>query len=127
MDDWVHLETQALLEDLNEQIRLQHEADDPFTKHIVYTPTNPIQEVTEVNGTQEPIRKQKANSEIPPDRHEQQLKEKLALPLPMENMGKPLPQRTNNRHSEIPPTDRDVRSKPPAYTARANTTRWQIN
>ena len=81
----------------------------------------------EVNGNQESIRKQKANSEIPPDRHKQQLEEKLALPLPVENMGKPLPQRTNNRRSEIPPTDRDVRSKPPAYTARANTTRRQIN
>ena len=55
------------------------------------------------------------------------LEEKLASPLPVENTGKPLPQRMNNRHSEIPPTDRDVRSKPPAYTARANTTRWQIN
>ena len=38
--NWVHLETQALLEDLNEEIRLQNEADDPFTKHIVYAPTN---------------------------------------------------------------------------------------
>ena len=42
-------------------------------------------------------------------------------------MSKPLPQCTNNKHSEILPKDRDVRSKPPAYTARANTTRWQIN
>ena len=33
----------------------------------------------------------------------------------------------NNRRSEILPTDRDVRSKPPVYTVRANTTRQQIN
>ena len=65
--NWVHLETQALLEDLNEEIRLQNKADDPLTKHIVYTPTNSIQEAMEVHGSQEPIRKQKANSEIPPD------------------------------------------------------------
>ena len=125
--NWVHLETQALLEDLNEEIRLQNKVDNPFTNHIVYAPTNSIQEATEVHGSQEPIRKQKATGEIPPDRHEQQPEEKLASPLPMENTGKPLPQHTNNKYSEIPPTDRDVRSKPPAYTATANTTRRQIN
>ena len=124
--NWIHLETQALLEDLNEEIRLQNEADDPFTNHIVYAPTNSTQEVTEVHGGQEQIRKQKDTSEISPGRHKQQPEEKLASPLPMENTSKPLPQCMNNRRSEIPPTDRDVRSKPPAYTARANTTRRQI-
>ena len=125
--NWVHLETQALLEDLNEEIRLQNEADNPFTNHIVYAPTNLIHEVTEIHGSQEPIRKQKATGKILPGRHEQQPEEKLASPLPMENTSKPLPQHMNNKRSEIPPTDRDVRSKPPAYTTRANTTRWQIN
>ena len=38
--NWVHVETQALLEDLNEEIRLQNKADDPCTNHIVYTPKN---------------------------------------------------------------------------------------
>ena len=37
---WIHLETQALLEDLNEEVRLQNEVDDPFTRDIVYTPLN---------------------------------------------------------------------------------------
>ena len=27
--NWIHLETQALLEDLNEEIRLQNKADNP--------------------------------------------------------------------------------------------------
>ena len=125
--NWVHLETQALLEDLNEESRLQNKADEPFTNHIVYAPINLIHEATEVHGSQEPIRKQKATDKIPPGRCEQQPEEKLASPLPMENTDKPLPQCTNNKHSEILPTDRDVRSKPPAYTTRANTTRWQIN
>ena len=36
--NWIHLETQALLEDLNEEIRLQNEADDPLHKtHSVRT------------------------------------------------------------------------------------------
>ena len=38
--NWVHVETQALLEDLNEEIRLQNKADDPCTNHIVYAPKN---------------------------------------------------------------------------------------
>ena len=33
--NWINIETQALLEDLNEEIKLQNEVDDPFTKHIV--------------------------------------------------------------------------------------------
>ena len=33
---WIHQETCALLEDLNEEIRLQNNGDDPFTKDIVY-------------------------------------------------------------------------------------------
>ena len=81
--NWVHLETQALLEDLNEEIRLLNEVDDPFTNHIVYAPTNLIHKATEIHGSQEPIRKQKAASEILPGRYEQQLEEKLASPLPI--------------------------------------------
>ena len=89
--NWIHLETQALLEDLNEEIRLQNEVNDPFTNHIVYTPTNSTQEATEVHGGQEYTRKQKDTGEISPGKSEQQLEEKLASPLPMENMSKPLP------------------------------------
>ena len=33
---WIHQETCALLEDLNEEMRLQNDEDDPFTKNIVY-------------------------------------------------------------------------------------------
>ena len=29
---WIHQETHALLEDLNEGVRLQNDMDDPFTK-----------------------------------------------------------------------------------------------
>ena len=121
--NWIHLETQALLEDLNKEIRLQNKADDPSTKHIVSALTNSVQGAMEVHSSQEPITKQKAKDEILPDRHE----EKLASPLPMENTSKSLPQCTNSQHSEILSTVRDDRSKPPAYTARVNTTRWQIN
>ena len=125
--NWIHMETQALLEDLNEEIKLQNTADDPFTKHIVYAPTQLTQKPMKFHENQEPIRKQKANSEIPPSRHEWQTEEKLASPLPTENMSKPLPQRTNNPRGEIPPTTRDVRSKPSTYTTGVGNTRRQIN
>ena len=62
--NWIHMETQALLEDLNEEIKLQNTADDPFTKHIVYAPTQSTQKPMEFHDNQEPVRKQKANSEI---------------------------------------------------------------
>ena len=55
--NWIHVETQALLEDLNEEIKLQNEADDPFTKYIIYAPTKSIQKPTEFQNNQEPIRK----------------------------------------------------------------------
>ena len=45
--NWIHMETQALLEDLNEEIKLQNTADDPFTKTYclcIYTVN------TEANG-----------------------------------------------------------------------------
>ena len=42
----IHMETQALLEDLNEEIKLQNTADDPFTKHCLCTYTVN----TEANG-----------------------------------------------------------------------------
>ena len=115
--NWIHMETQAMLEDLNEATRLQNKLDDPFSQHIVYAPTQSAQRPREFQTSREPARKDRANSEIPPDRHEQQLEEKLASPLPIEYMSKPLPQRINNRCGEIPPVIRDVRSKPPMYTA----------
>ena len=115
--NWIHMETQAMLEDLNEEIRLQNEADDPFLQHIVYAPTQSAQRPREFQTSREPAGKYRANSEILPDRHEQQLEEKLASPLPIEYMSKPLPQRINNRCGEIPAVIRDVRSKPPMYTA----------
>ena len=73
--NWIHMETQALLEDLNEEIKLQNTkiqntADDPFTKHIVYAPTQSTQKPREFHDSQQPVRKQKANSEIPPSRDE---------------------------------------------------------
>ena len=121
--NWIHVETQALLADLKEEIKLQNEADDPFTQHIVYAPTKSIQRPTQFKNNQEPIRKHKVNSQIPPDGHEQQLEEKLASPLLIENMSKPLPQCTNDRCGEIQATIRGVRSKPMAYTTRAGNTR----
>ena len=93
----------------------------------MYPPTKSIQEPTEAHSSQEFTRKQKAKGEIPPNRHKPQTEEKLASPLPTENTSKPLPQHINNRRSKILPATRDVRSKPPAYTTRTNTTRWQIN
>ena len=125
--NWIHMETQALLEDLNEEIKLQNTADDPFTKHIVYAPTQSTQKTIEFQDSQQPVRKQIVNSEIPPSRQERQIEEKLASPLLTENTGKPLPQHTNNQRGKIPPTTRDVRNKPPTYTARTNNTRRQIN
>ena len=94
--NWIHMETQALLEDLNKEIKLQNTADDPFTKHIIYAPTQSTQKPREFHDNQEPVRKQKASSEIPPSRQERQIEEKLASPLLTENTSKPLPQRTNN-------------------------------
>ena len=93
--NWIHMDTQAMLEDLSEEIRLQNEADDPFSQHIVYAPIKSVQPM-EFQSNQEPVRKHRTNNEILPDRHEQQLEEKLALPLPIENMSKPLPQHINN-------------------------------
>ena len=122
-----HMKTQAMLEDLNEEIRLQNEVDDPFSQHIVYAPTQSAQKPREFQNSREPTGKRSANSKILPGRHEQQLEEKLASPLPIEYMNKPLQQHINNRRGEIPPVIRDVRSKPPTYTTRASNTRRQIN
>ena len=72
--NWIHLETQALLEDLNEEIRLQNEADDPFIKDIVYAPTNSVQKTREDPTNQEFIKKKKFNSKILPHRPKQHLK-----------------------------------------------------
>ena len=101
-----------MLEDLNEEIRLQNEADDPFSQHVVYAPTQSVQRPREYQNSRELAGKHKANSEISPDGHEQQLEEKLASPLLIEYTSKPLLQCINNRCGEIPPVIRDVRSKP---------------
>ena len=81
---WIHKETHALLEDLNKEIRLQNETDNPFTKNIVYA--------TENHHT----------SEIPPDEHIQQHEEKFASPLSMKKTNIPLPQWVDS-HSKILP------------------------
>ena len=91
-----------MLEDLNEEITLQEEADDPFTQHIVYAPTKSVQKPMKYQSNQEPVRKHRTNSEISPARNEQQLEEKLASPLLIENASKPLLQCINNRCAEIP-------------------------
>ena len=62
------METQALLEDLNKEIKLQNTVDDPFTKHIIYAPMQSTQKTIELQDGQQPVRKHKANSEIPPGR-----------------------------------------------------------
>ena len=100
--NWIHLETQALLEDLNEEVRLQNEADDPFMKHIVYAPTSAIQGVAEGHSSQ-----QRVSTKIPLNRYEQQPEEKLASPLLVENTNNLLPQCI--KCSEILPV-REVRS-----------------
>ena len=125
--NWIHMETHAMLEDLNEEIKLQYAADDPFTQHIVYAPINSIQKPIEHQDIHEPLGRDRINSEISPTEGEQQLEEKLASLLPIEVAGKPLSQRANNRHGEIPPVMREIRSKPPTHTARKNNTRRQIN
>ena len=94
--NWIHMETHAMLEDLNEEIKLQDAADDLFTQHIVYAPINSVQEPIEHQGIQEPLGRDRINSEISLAEGEQQLEEKLASPLPTEVAGKPLPQRANN-------------------------------
>ena len=71
---WVHQETHALLEDLNEEMRLQNDRDDPFTKNIVYA--------TDTCHT----------SEILPNEYPQQLEDKLASPLSSNKASAPLPQ-----------------------------------
>ena len=68
--NWIHMETQALLEDLNKEIKLQNTADDPFTKHIIYAPTQSTQKTIELQDSQQPVRKHKGNSEILPGRQE---------------------------------------------------------
>ena len=125
---WIHLETQALLEDLNEEIRLQNEADEPFTRNIVYAPTNSVLKKAEFPINYESRNKMKITGKIPPHRPEQPLEEKFASPLPVENLSNPLPQRTGHRRSEILSIikeNKEIRSKPPAYT-RSTATR-QIN
>ena len=106
---WIHQETHALLEDLNEEIRLQNNKDDLFTKNIIYA--------TSSHHT----------SEISP---KEQLEEKLTSPLSSRKANFPPPQRMNGRRGEIPPENkeiRDIRGKPPAHNTRTNNTRCQIN
>ena len=125
--NWIHMETHAMLEDLNEEIKLQDAADDLFTQHIVYAPINPVQEPIKCQDIQEPLGRDRVNSEISPEEGEQHLEERLASPLLTEVAGKPLPQHVDNQCSEIPLVMRETRSKPPAHTARKNTSRRQIN
>ena len=109
---WIHQETHALLEDLNEEMRLQNDGDDPFTKNVVYA--------TDTCHT----------SEILPKEYQQQLEDKLASLLSSNKAIPPLPQRVTNRHCEILPINkenRDMRGKPPVYSVRNNNTRCQIN
>ena len=129
--NWIHLETQALIEDLNEEIRLQNETDDPFTQNIVYAPINLIQETREIFNNQELTEMKQLSSEILP--HEQHKEDKLTSAIPEEKISNQLPQRTNYRHkrrqenSKIPPPNKDIRSKPPVHTMRTQGTRQQIN
>ena len=87
---WIHQETRALLEDLDEEIRLQNERDDPFTKNVVYA--------TDTQYT----------SEISPEEYPQQTEDKLASPLVIDQTIPPLPQRITHRNSEIPPKAREL-------------------
>ena len=125
--NWIHMETHAMLEDLNEEIRLQDTADDPFTQHIVYAPINQVQELMEHQDIEEPPGRARVNSEILPDEGEEHLQERLASPLLIEVADKPLPQRVNDRRGEIPPVTREITNKPPTHTARKNNTRRKIN
>ena len=105
---WIHKEMQALLEDLNEEMRMQEDEDDPFTKGIIYA--------TDSHHT----------NEISP---KNLLEEKLASPLSCRKTNQPLPQQTKNRRGEIPPENRgirDARGKPPAHNMRTTNTRRQI-
>ena len=63
--NWIHMETQALLEDLNKEIKLQNTADDPFTKHIIYAPTQSTQKPMEFHDSQQPVRKTKSKQRDP--------------------------------------------------------------
>ena len=125
--NWIHMETHAMLEDLNEEIRLQNAADDPFTQDIVYAPINTAQDSMECQDIEEPPGRARVDSKILLDEGEQHLQEKLVSPLLIEVASKPLPQRVNNRRGEIQPVMREVTSKPPTHTARKNNTRRQIN
>ena len=109
---WIHQETHALLEDLNEEMRLQNDIDDPFTKTIIYA--------TDTHHT----------SEILPNEYPQQLEDKLASPLSSRKANVPLPQQVTSRRSEIPLVNkevRDLRGKLPVHNTRNNNTRRQIN
>ena len=118
---------QALIDYLKEEIRLQNETDDPFTQNIVYVPINPVQETRTVFNGKEATEIKQSGSEIL--LHEPHMEDKLASLLPIEQTSNQLPQRTNYRHrwreenSEIPPPNKEIRSKPPVYAARTNSTR----
>ena len=105
---WIHQETRALLEDLDEEIRLQNERDDPFTKNVIYA--------TDTQYT----------NEISPEEYPQQTEDKLASPLVIDQMIPPLPQRIIHRNGEILPKTRELRSKPPVHNTRNTNTRRQI-
>ena len=131
--NWIHLEMQALLKDLNEEIRLQNEEDDPFMKGIVYAPTGAIEEPKNITISQESSIKNRFGGKISPQTQEQH-EDKLAFPLPVDKTSNPLPQCTTDRYtrwqaeemSEILPVNmenRELRTKPPVYIAKTSNTR----
>ena len=109
---WIHQETRALLEDLNEEMKLQNDGDDPFTRNIVYAIDDHV------------------TSKISPEEYQQQRKDKLASPLSSTKATGPLQKRVKNRNNEIPPLHkevRDIKGKPPVFSARSSNARHQIN
>ena len=54
--NWIYQETQALLDDLNEELRLQNKEDDPFTQDIVYAPTGLTHELEKFPPVKSPTR-----------------------------------------------------------------------
>ena len=68
---WIHQETHVLLEDLNEEVKLQNDVDDPFTKNIIYaTDTHHTSEISPNEYPQQdkltsPLSNRKTNASLP--------------------------------------------------------------
>ena len=107
---WMQEETQALIEGINEEIKLLNEEGDPSADKARNTQTYSC--IHQNTG------------KIPPV-------EKLAMPLIPEKVNNPLPQRTKSQNrkgtDEIPPdkTQRLIQGKPPAHNNKP--ARRQIN